>query len=110
MKDGLTMNEGGREKFCRKHRPRNFIDVAAPVCEKGECGTHASYGWKGKHRARCALHRSSGMVNLRHRMCECGRIASFGPEGGTPVSCKTHASAGHTNVRYVAAGGGRGEW
>ena len=58
------------------------------VCQHDGCTRKPEYGLTGVGARRCRAHQTTGMVNLKHKMCHCGKHPSFGLQGESATCCK----------------------
>lgn len=85
----------------RKSNLRNVLKK--PKCSKANCKSKkkANYGIPNSNRRYCFDHKTTGMVNLIHKLCErkgCPKRASFGFENEIRKYCSKHQEDGMINV------------
>lgn len=82
--------------FCKKHAASGMQNIMHR-CKKKNCLRYAIYGFPGKKRQFCNLHKSPGMRNFVNSFCKfpgCTKSANFGNFISRKMFCATHKLPG----------------
>lgn len=86
---GLSKEEG--VKWCKKHKPKEAMDLKNIYCTIIGCEKIARYGTTVFEYTHCSDHREIGTIYCRDKLCEVCKltVASYGPPGQL-LRCKRH--------------------
>ena len=94
--------EGGKGRYCFKHKKNNMINVTSKRCEYTSCNIISpSFNIKGGKGRFCKDHKTADMIDVRHRRCEnsdCEVMPAFNIIGKKARFCKEHKMTNMINV------------
>ena len=95
--------EGGKGRFCVKHKEDGMVDVKNKRCEHAECSSQPSFDMEGGKGRFCVKHKQEGMVDVKNKRCEHDGCKSINPtfdtEGRKGRFCLKHKEDGMVNVK-----------
>jgi hypothetical protein len=95
--------QGGKGRFCHKHKIAEMIDIKHKLCEYEGCESRSSFDFKeGKGRF-CAEHKMDKMIIIYCRRCEyngCESISSFDIQGGKGRFCAKHKKPEMVDIKH----------
>ena len=93
--------DGGKGRFCVKHKEEGMIDVNNKRCEHNECNSiNPVFGVDGGKGRFCVNHKEEGMIDVRSKRCLlCPTFASNKLYKGYCYRCFIHTYPDNTIVR-----------
>ncbi len=103
-KEANSNYEGGKSKYCVKHKEKDMVDVKNKKCEFEGCKTRPSYNYEGEEKPRfCSTHKEKDMINIKAKKCEfegCNKQPNYNYEGEEkPRFCSTHKEKDMVDVK-----------